>query len=478
MTGIVLAVAATIVYNAGFICEKRALDRLPRIEAHRVWQLVRTLFTAPAWLAGFAMICCGLAIQVAVLSLEPLTVAQPLQACGVVVTLAFAWLVLHERLGRTELACVAAIGAAVLLLTLSTGTGAGAGAGVGAGAGAQVGTHVAAGAVAAAAIPVAVVIGACYGWLSRRGRNAVGFAFCAGLAYGYAGLAMKALSAAVFAAPRPGASAGTGTSAGTGVSGGAGIGIGARAVTDLVHAVTSPYLYVLLGVTAAGMCLFQVALQRGRAAIVMPVSLIMSTGYLVVVGSWLFHERLPASPLLLAMRLAGGLAAIAVPVILAVTAERRPAGATDDYPKGGAALAPGGHCRRRAQGAATEMSLDPLLLDLLACPIDKQALLYLPADGILYNPRLRRSYQVVDGIPVLLADQGETVTGECHADLLRRAATATAATAIAPADAAADAGAGPTAGTVTATLRVPLGDLIKDHLPGPDLDGAADAASA
>ena len=39
------------------------------------------------------------------------------------------------------------------------------------------------------------------------------------------------------------------------------------------------------------------------------------------------------------------------------------------------------------------MSLDPLLLDLLACPIDKQPLLYLAEYDVLYNPRLRRSYQ-------------------------------------------------------------------------------------
>lgn len=71
------------------------------------------------------------------------------------------------------------------------------------------------------------------------------------------------------------------------------------------------------------------------------------------------------------------------------------------------------------------MSLDPLLLDLLACPVDKQALLYLPDDGILYNPRLRRSYEIRDGIPVLLAGQGQPVTGERHADLLRRAKTGT-----------------------------------------------------
>jgi drug/metabolite transporter (DMT)-like permease len=338
--GIILAVTATVIYNLGFICEKRALDRLPRIEAHRVLGLVRTLFTAPAWLAGFALICCGLALQVVVLSLEPLTVAQPLQACGIVVTILFSWLMLHERLGRTELTCIAVIAVAVLLLALSAGHGNGAG------------THAVAGLVALAAVPVALIVAAGYSWayrasawaegrrrgpgahrrtrISRAGRlhaASVAYGFCAGLVYGYAGLAMKALSAAVFSAHQGSATV-TGTVTGTGT----GAAAGARAGSDLAAAVTSPYLYVLLGATAVGMCLFQVALQRGRASIVMPVSLVMSIGYLVVVGSWLFHERLPASPVPLAMRLGGGLAAVAVPVILAAAAEHRAA----DQPKGGA----------------------------------------------------------------------------------------------------------------------------------------------
>ena len=47
--GIILAVAATIVYNLGFILEKRALARLPAIDAHHFWRLLRTLFAAPPW---------------------------------------------------------------------------------------------------------------------------------------------------------------------------------------------------------------------------------------------------------------------------------------------------------------------------------------------------------------------------------------------------------------------------------------------
>jgi len=92
------------------------------------------------------------------------------------------------------------------------------------------------------------------------------------------------------------------------------------------------------------------------------------------------------------------------------------------------------------------MSLDPLLLDLLACPIDKQPLLYLAEYDVLYNPRLRRSYQIRDGIPVMLADRGETVTGEWHRNLLRRAA----------------------AGGAVATRQVPVSSLLTGEGSGED----------
>ena len=42
------------------------------------------------------------------------------------------------------------------------------------------------------------------------------------------------------------------------------------------------------------------------------------------------------------------------------------------------------------------MSLDPMLLEILACPEDKGPLFYLEDEDILYNPRLRRIYRIED----------------------------------------------------------------------------------
>lgn len=50
------------------------------------------------------------------------------------------------------------------------------------------------------------------------------------------------------------------------------------------------------------------------------------------------------------------------------------------------------------------MALDSQLLDILVCPEDKEPLWYFADDAFLYNPRLKRRYEIRDDIPVLLVD--------------------------------------------------------------------------
>ncbi|HEV3369616.1 MAG TPA: Trm112 family protein [Acidimicrobiales bacterium] len=67
------------------------------------------------------------------------------------------------------------------------------------------------------------------------------------------------------------------------------------------------------------------------------------------------------------------------------------------------------------------MTLDPLLLDVLACPIDKKPLLWFADEGILYNPRLHKSYRVEDGVPILLVEEATDVTDAEHRRLTAKA---------------------------------------------------------
>ncbi|MGH1493866.1 MAG: Trm112 family protein [Acidimicrobiales bacterium] len=55
------------------------------------------------------------------------------------------------------------------------------------------------------------------------------------------------------------------------------------------------------------------------------------------------------------------------------------------------------------------MSLDPQLLEILACPEDKGPLLYFEAEAFLYNPRLLRRYRIDNDIPVMLIDEAEAI---------------------------------------------------------------------
>ncbi len=67
------------------------------------------------------------------------------------------------------------------------------------------------------------------------------------------------------------------------------------------------------------------------------------------------------------------------------------------------------------------MTLDPKLLEILACPEDKGPLLYFADEDALYNPRLKRRYAVRDDIPVMLIDEAESVDDDEHQRLLAKA---------------------------------------------------------
>lgn len=283
--GLVLALLSTTAYNSGLIVEKQALLRLPALNGRRVVALALTLLSSPRWLTGFALMLCGLGLQVLALMFAPVTIVQPVIASGVAVVLILSRLVLREHLGQAEYACVAVMAAAVVLLALS------------AGGAADVGHRVSGVALAAVAVPTCqLALLAAVSTMRAGARKhrppvtGVAYGIATGLFYGVAALAIKALS---------------------------GVLLHRHGIIAVVIAVlSSPYLYVMAACSAAGLVLFQTALQRCRIAIVAPVSNVLGSMYFMVVGTWLFHERLPSNPLLLALRLLGIIIACCVVVVL------------------------------------------------------------------------------------------------------------------------------------------------------------------
>ena len=65
--------------------------------------------------------------------------------------------------------------------------------------------------------------------------------------------------------------------------------------------------------------------------------------------------------------------------------------------------------------------LSERLRAILVCPEDRGPLLLI-GEEVLYNPRLRKSYRIDDGIPVLLVDEAVAITDDAeHQRLLQRA---------------------------------------------------------
>ena len=66
------------------------------------------------------------------------------------------------------------------------------------------------------------------------------------------------------------------------------------------------------------------------------------------------------------------------------------------------------------------MPLDPMLLEILACPEDKGPLFYLEDENSLYNPRLQRIYSVEDDIPIMLIDEADEVDDNEHKRIIEK----------------------------------------------------------
>ena len=305
-TGIPLALLATTAYNVGLILEKRALGQMPALDVRRLPQVITSLLTSRAWLAGFALMLTGLACQTIVLTFEPVSVVQPVLASGVVLVLVLSRLVLRERLRGAETWCVVAIVGCVILLALSATS-------------AEASRDASAGSMVAVMVP-SVLVGLLVAAASLRARSygatasGVGSGLGTGLLYGVAALTIKALSG-ILARHQP-------------------------AAAIAISVLSSPYLYALAGCLAVAMLLFQVALQAGRASIVVPVSGITGSVYFIIAGTWLFHEHLPASPARLGLRLTGIVLAALVLIALSRQApEQASSAATGDGGRAGDPLA-------------------------------------------------------------------------------------------------------------------------------------------
>ncbi|MHB8643166.1 MAG: DMT family transporter [Gaiellaceae bacterium] len=117
--GFAVAVAAAVCYDTGYALQALEARRAPAAFALRL-SLFGFLLRRPLWLGATVLIILGWPLQLVALRFAPLTLVQPTLALGLLLLLVLATRVLHERVGRRELASVAAIVAGVAGIAATT----------------------------------------------------------------------------------------------------------------------------------------------------------------------------------------------------------------------------------------------------------------------------------------------------------------------------------------------------------------------
>jgi drug/metabolite transporter (DMT)-like permease len=265
---IVLSLAASICTATSSICQRLGARELasdeggaapPGFDALLVFRLARQ----PTWLLGFGCMIAGFAFQVSALHFGPLALVQPILA--VELLLVFGYLALRAGQSRAhwrDWAAAVAMSAGVSVFL-------GAAAPTGGRPHAPAGSWWLAGLASAAAVAVAVAA------VQRRSPvpRAAGLGIATGIAWGFVAAVIKELSSRIAAGP---------------------------------SAIFSSWsVYVLMVTGAAAMLLASHAMAAGPLAASQPGFTIGDPVVAILLGVFLFDERLGASPGALAAEVAG-----------------------------------------------------------------------------------------------------------------------------------------------------------------------------
>jgi hypothetical protein len=177
--GLGLAVLASGALNASYVLQHVGAVDAPAVSFRRPVHTLRGLLRSRAWIAGLAVGLTGWALHTGALTLAPLSLVQAFGAAGVAFAAVAAVRIVGTRLGRSEKAAIALLVAALATLSL----------------GAQASTAAAVPGMAMFAfIGVAVAAAAGLARLGRENGRAQLLGAAAGMLYGAADTATKAVT--------------------------------------------------------------------------------------------------------------------------------------------------------------------------------------------------------------------------------------------------------------------------------------------
>ena len=308
LVGAGVAVVSALLYDLGYVLEKQALDAMPTIGL-RPASVLRVARESRRWRAGFVAMLAGLALQVVALTLAPVSVVQPILAGGLVALAAAGSVLLGERLDRRHRRALVLVVVAVAVVSVSAGHGA------------PLAQHVPGGRFAVV-VALAAGLAAVCAWAGVRrdgppGRWSMsglsGTALGAGLLYGTGAIAEKAVATRLV---RDGM------------------------VRGAWSALATPYPWLFLVATLAGMLLFQVGLQGNPASLMASLTNVVSGVCALVGASVVFGEAVLPSGWWSVLRGAGFVSLLAAVLVLMVDPETVPTAGGPEPDRPGQAVAP------------------------------------------------------------------------------------------------------------------------------------------
>jgi drug/metabolite transporter (DMT)-like permease len=266
---VILAFTGSFLTNYSTYLQKIAVDRLPMMEIHTSWQVVRRFLTNIPWIAAMAMDGLGTALYMVALVFLPVSIVEPILTAGIALLAYLAITRLGEKPRKVDYAAIAMTVSGVVFLAVSLAEGVPQG---------KTYHAVELWFVTAAILCIAIAVPVGMNILGK-GNVAAGLGFTGGLLIGIAGVYSRLLM---------------------GNFGG------------------NWYIWIFacLLTYPTGFLIFQAGLQRGKAVVVAPIynGLVMCVP--VVVGMVALNESLPRSALLTACRIVSFALIIAGTIIL------------------------------------------------------------------------------------------------------------------------------------------------------------------
>src|SRR4051812_41770273 len=118
--GVALAAVASVLFNLAIVIQAQEARETPQEREHGLQlSLIVRLLRRPRWLLGTALGLLAFPLQTVALLFAPLTAVQPADAAGLLVLLFLGTRILHEKVGRREIAAVVAIVTGIVILTIA-----------------------------------------------------------------------------------------------------------------------------------------------------------------------------------------------------------------------------------------------------------------------------------------------------------------------------------------------------------------------